>query len=57
MSGSIVAFWPDGKIAANELPFTVDIVIGYNSRQIGEETNSDSADLSRKLEGCDTTLG
>jgi hypothetical protein len=26
MSGKIIASWPDGSIAASELPFIIDIV-------------------------------
>jgi hypothetical protein len=25
ISGSILAFWPDGKIAADKLPFTINV--------------------------------
>ena len=27
ISGSIVVLWPDGKIAADELPYIIDVIV------------------------------
>jgi hypothetical protein len=55
ISGSIIGFLTDGKIATDELFFIIEVVI---SRQMAQESYSDSADLNRKLQACpSTTLG
>jgi hypothetical protein len=33
-SGSILASWPDGKVAADQLSFTIDIIMVKNGRKM-----------------------
>jgi hypothetical protein len=47
MSGTILAFWPDGKVAADELPFTIDFVREKMSRKMAQELFLNSENLSR----------
>ena len=46
-SGSIVALWPDGKIAANELAFIIDVVREIAGRELIQETYFKTSELSR----------
>ncbi len=46
-SGTIVALWPDGKIAANELPFIINVVREITGRKLIQETYFKTAELSR----------
>ena len=34
ISGSIIAIWPDGKIAADELSFTIDVAREMSGKRI-----------------------
>ncbi len=46
-SGTIVALWPDGKIAASELPFIIEVIREITGRELIQETYFKTAELSR----------
>jgi hypothetical protein len=47
ISGTIVASWIDGKIAADELSFTITVARENNGRQMAQDTVSNFSDLNR----------